>query len=81
MLIFPARKGGIEIHFQLVQLMTFSYRDADVNDKCDFTSGIKQFSFSLTLSKLHSCALFSPEVSSVHNLSGSFCNYDFVEEY
>lgn len=78
MLIFPARKDGIEIHFHLVRVMTFSYRDTDLNDKCDLTSGIKQFSFSLTPSKLHSCALLYPEVSSMHNLSGSCCNYDFL---
>lgn len=53
---FPARSGGIGIAFQLAQLVTLSYRDADVNDKGDLTSAIKQYSFSLTLNKLHSCS-------------------------
>lgn len=52
----PARIGGIGIPFLLAQLMTLSYRDADVNDKGDLTSAIKQYSFSLTLNKLHSCS-------------------------
>lgn len=63
MLTLSARKGSIEIPFQLAQLMTFSYGDADVNGKGDLASAIKQYSFSLTLGKLHSCALLSPAVS------------------
>lgn len=59
----PARNGGIELPFQLAQLMTLSYRDADVNDKGDLTSAIKQYSFSLTLNKLQSCSWLSPAVS------------------
>lgn len=52
----PARNGGIGMPFQLAQLMTLSHRDADVNDKGDLTSDIKQYSFSLTLNKLQSCS-------------------------
>lgn len=55
----PARNGGIGIPFQLAQLMTLSHRDADMNDKGDLTSAIKQYSFSLTLNELHSCSALS----------------------
>lgn len=63
MLTSAAKKGDTEIPFRLAQLMAFSYRDVDENDKGDLTSVIKQYSSSLALSNLHSCALLSPPVS------------------